>query len=217
MVTRLATPLAAALILASCATTSTPRLPASQEAFFDALSSHCGNAYEGRMVSQDERDDAWQGRQMVAHFAECDERRVAIAFHMRTNTGWDRSRTWLVTRTADGLRLKHDHRERPGTMDEVTNYGGDTLNAGTARVQDFPADAYSVQLFERLRMPASTTNVWRLEVDDADTRRAKLAYQLTRRDDPTRLFRVEFDADDPVDTPPPAWGWGEDGGAGGAI
>lgn len=198
------------LVLGACATTpSTPPLPQTQEQFWSAVQSHCGKAYAGRLTSSDERDVDMQGRAMVAHWADCSPERVAIAFHIRSADGaqWDRSRTWIVSRTPDGLRLKHDHRHEDGSEDATTQYGGDTLNAGTARVQDFPVDAYSIALFEREGLNASFTNVWRIEADRAGTKGARFAYQLTRRNDPTRLFRVEFDATKPVAAPPPAWGW----------
>lgn len=201
----------ATLALTACATApdGPPLLPEPQERFWQALESHCGNAYAGELASSDERDVDWRGRQMVAHWADCSDTRIAIAFHVEEadRSGWDRSRTWVVTRTADGLRLKHDHRHADGSEDAVTQYGGDTLSAGTARVQDFPVDAFSIALFEREGLDVSTTNVWRVEVDPADMRGARFAYQLTRRNDPTRLFRVEFDASEPVDAPPAAWGW----------
>ncbi|QZH75923.1 MAG: hypothetical protein JY451_04915 [Erythrobacter sp.] len=205
-----------ALGLAACASTpDLPALPPSQEAFWSALESHCndsggGNAYAGSLASSDERDADMAGKAMLAHWAECSPTRIAVAFHIADSSapgGWDRSRTWVITRTGDGLRLKHDHRHADGSEDEVTQYGGDTLSSGTARVQDFPVDAYSIAMFERLGMDVSTTNVWRAEVDPAGTRGARFAYQLTRRNDPTRLFRVEFDASRPVAPPPPAWGW----------
>ena len=112
----------------------------------------------------------------------------------------------MVTRTADGLRLKHDHRHEDGSEDAVTQYGGDTLSAGTPRVQDFPVDAYSIAMFEREGLDVSLTNVWRVEVSPADAPGAMFAYQLTRRNDPTRLFRVEFDAGEEVDAPPSGLG-----------
>ena len=202
-------PLLAALPLAACASApDLPALPASQQAFWDALQSHCGKAYAGSLASSDARDADWQGRTMVAHWAECSETRTAIGFHVEETdkSGWDRSRTWIVTRTSEGLRLKHDHRHDDGEEDAVTQYGGDTLSSGTARVQDFPVDAYSIALFEREGLDVSVTNVWRLEVDPAGASGARFAYQLTRRNDPTRLFRVEFDASEPVTPPPPAWG-----------
>ncbi len=203
-------PLLAALLLAACASTpDLPALPERQQAYWDALQSHCGNAYRGELASTDKRDTDWHGRAMVAHWAECSETRTAIAFHVEQadGSGWDRSRTWLVTRTSDGLRLKHDHRHADGEEDAVTQYGGDTLSAGTARVQDFPVDAYSIAMFEREGLDASLTNIWRMEADPASSGNARFAYQLTRRNDPTRLFRVEFDADEPVTPPPAAWGW----------
>ncbi|EDL49575.1 hypothetical protein [Erythrobacter sp. SD-21] len=199
------TPLAA-LLLASCATTPQPT---PQDRFWTALQSHCGKAYDGALVSTDARDADFRGRPMIAHWSECSDARTAIAFHVQDadKSGWDRSRTWVVTRTADGLRLKHDHRHADGVEDAVTQYGGDTLSAGTERVQDFPVDAFSIALFEREGLNASLTNVWRVEVDPTGTPGARFAYLLTRRNDPTRLFRVEFDLTEPVAPPPPAWGW----------
>ena len=217
-----------ALALAGCVTPQNPAtLPAAQETFWDALQSHCGKAYRGQLASTDERDADWRGRAMIAHWASCDERTVAIAFHVQGETGagadtgadtarWDRSRTWIVSReyienaaqaVPVGLALKHDHRHEDGEPDAVTFYGGRTGDEGTARAQDFPVDAFSIALFEDNGLNASLTNVWRLEVDPAGTRDARLAYQLTRRNDPTRLFRVEFDLTDPVAAPPAAWGW----------
>ena len=204
-----ATPLVFAL--AACASTpGTSALPAPQEAFWDALSSHCGAAYAGGLESEDARDADWAGKRMVAHWADCSNTRIAIAFHVEDAAapgGWNRSRTWIVTRTNDGLRLKHDHRHEDGSEDALTQYGGDTLSSGTARVQDFPVDAYSIAMFEREGLDVSVTNVWRMEVTPQGDRGARFTYQLTRRNDPTRLFRVEFDASTPVTPPPPAWGW----------
>lgn len=208
---RAALALSALAVLAGCTTSAPdgPGLPPPQERFWSALESHCGKAYAGGLASSDQRDADWVGREMIAHWADCSAGRIAIAFHTadpQLPGGWDRSRTWIVTRTGEGLRLKHDHRHASGVADAVTQYGGDTLGAGTARVQDFPVDAFSIALFEREGLEASTTNVWRVEVDPAEAPGARFAYQLTRRNDPTRLFRVEFDASDPVPPPPRAWG-----------
>lgn len=204
-----------ALLLAACATApERTALPEAQEAFWRALANHCGKAYAGRLVSQDARDADMRGRAMIAHWADCTPDRIAIAFHIEDadGSGWDRSRTWLVTRTppnesGTGLRLEHDHRHEDGSEDAVTHYGGDTLSAGTARIQDFPVDAFSIALFGREGLDASLTNVWRIEIDPAGTPGARFAYQLTRRNDPTRLFRAEFDAGDEAEVPEAAWGW----------
>lgn len=201
---------ALALALASCSAPETQSETSDQQdAFWNALSSHCGNAYAGEIVSEDERDADWQGRDMIAHWAQCDERVIAIAFHMEDperEDGWDRSRTWVVTRTDAGLRLKHDHRHDDGEPDAVTMYGGDTADDGSATAQDFPVDQESIALFTREGLDASLTNVWRLEVTPADSADPYFVYQLTRRNDPTRRFRVRFDASKKVEPPPPAWG-----------
>lgn len=210
-------PLAALPLLAACATT-----PAAnpQDAFWEALTSHCGNAYAGQLVSEDARDADWEGRAMVAHWAECNEGHIAIAFHVESPDdigGWNRSRTWMLSRVdietdagesvAEFISLHHDHRHYDGLSDLITYYGGATEGLGTARGQDFPVDSDSIALFEREGLTASVTNVWRMEVDPAGTPGGTFVYQLTRENDPTRLFRVRFDASEPVAAPPPAWGW----------
>ncbi len=171
-----------------------------QAGFMAALASHCGKAYAGRLVSSDAADADMVGADMVVHFRECSADRMAIPFHVRSADGsWDRSRTWLITRTDAGLRLKHDHRHEDGTADAVTMYGGDTADAGSAGAQAFPVDAESIAMFRANGLTASVTNVWRVEVD-AGT----YAYELRREG---RLFRVEFDLTAPVTPPPAPWGW----------
>ncbi|MEX0341853.1 MAG: hypothetical protein AB3N06_04645 [Erythrobacter sp.] len=209
-------PTAAALsasLLTACATPAISP-PHEQDGFWQALSSHCGKAYAGGLASDDARDADWAGKAMVAHWTECSDTRVAIAFHVADPEepgGWNRSRTWIVTRDSEGdgtrFTLKHDHRHADGEADAVTFYGGTTAGSGNAGGQDFPVDDDSIALFEREGLGASLTNVWRIEVDPAGEPGAIFAYQLTRRNDPTRMFRVEMDAATPVPAPPPAWGW----------
>lgn len=189
----------AALILAGCATT-----PAAspQDAFWQELSRHCGKAYAGRLVSNEAPDADMRGAAMVMHVRECSANRIAVPFHVRRADGsWDRSRTWLITRTPAGLRLKHDHRHEDGTPDSMTLYGGDTASGGTAAAQDFPVDAESIALFKAEGRTVSITNVWRVEVGPVG-----FAYQLTRQPPNARLFRVEFDLTRPVPAPPAPWG-----------
>ncbi|WP_228242605.1 hypothetical protein [Porphyrobacter sp. GA68] len=201
----------ACLLLAACVTAPQPTGPRSgpQDNFFAALSSHCGKAYAGKLVSNDPADSDMQGRPMVMHVRDCSDTRIAVPFHIQNADGsWDRSRTWLITRTAalsgSGLRLKHDHRHEDGSPDAVTMYGGDTASQGTDRAQDFPVDAYSIAMFEANGLAASVTNVWRVEVDPAGNPNPQFAYQLSRAN---RLFRVEFDLAAPVAPPPAPWGW----------
>lgn len=194
-------------LLAACADTPADEPATPQDAFWAALSSHCGQAYSGALTKGDERDAEMRGAAMAMHVRECSDSEIRVPFHIQRPDGeWDRSRTWVLTRTSDGLRLKHDHRHEDGSEDAVTMYGGDTATPGTARAQDFPVDQESIEMFRREGLEASVTNVWRVEVDPAGTEDARFAYQLSREGEHARLFRVEFDLTQPIDPPPAPWG-----------
>jgi len=200
--------LAPLALLLGCATTPPEALPPSpQDAFWNALSSHCGMAYAGRLVSDEAPDAEMRGRQMAMHVRECSAQVIKVPFHIeRPDGSWDRSRTWVFTRTATGLRLKHDHRHEDGKPDAMTMYGGDTASPGTAAVQEFPVDAESIALFQREGRSVSITNVWRVEVDWQGTAPARYVYQLQRKAPNARNFRVEFDLSKPITPPPAPWG-----------
>ena len=187
----------AALILASCAPVErTPATPA--DAFFAAVAAHCGKAFAGRVVSTDPADKDMAGKPLVMHVRQCSADEIRIPFHV----GDDRSRTWVLTRTATGLRLKHDHRHADGSSDVLTMYGGETAAPGTAFRQEFPVDAESIALFTRENRAASNSNIWAMEVHAK-----RFAYELRRPPIPGgRFFRVEFDLARPVPAPPPPWG-----------
>jgi hypothetical protein len=147
------------------------------------------------VVTNDPADAAFVSAPLVMHVAACEPGRIRIPFHV----GEDRSRTWVLTRTAAGLRLKHDHRHADGSPDVLTMYGGDTTAPGTAARQAFPADAESIALFRANGSTRSVTNVWAMEATAT-----RFAYELRR---PDRHFRVEFDLTRPVSQPPLPWGW----------
>lgn len=183
----------AVLALSGCAS-----FPAEdpQDLFFSRLSTLCGKAFEGRIASAPvEADASFAGKRLVMHVRECSENEIRIPFHV----GENRSRTWVVTRTATGLRLKHDHRHEDGTEDKLSQYGGDTAGEGTAQRQEFPADQYSKDLFLKEGNAQSVTNVWAMEVIPQQM----FAYELRR---PGRHFRVGFDLTKPVAPPPAPWG-----------
>lgn len=187
-----------------CAVTPTPATPPSDtpaDRFLSAIAAHCGKAYVGRIVANrpvPATPDAFDGKMLVMHVRGCDQpaQRIEIPFHV----GEDRSRTWVLTRTAGGLRLKHDHRHADGSPDVVTMYGGETVDPGTPTRQAFPVDAGSIAMFRREGLAASVENTWTMEIQPA-----MFAYELTRPNG--RRFRVEFDLSRPVATPPTPWGW----------
>lgn len=157
-----------------------------QDEFFAALTARCGQAYAGRIETSEAADADMQGKAMVMHIRHCTPERIEIPFHIAglgPDGGWDRSRTWIVTRTAGGLRLKHDHRHADGSRDEVTMYGGDTAAPGTATRQEFPVNAESIAMFTRTGRSVSNTNVWAMEA----TPRLRLRTETREPPFPRRL------------------------------
>lgn len=176
----------------ACATTTDPGAAASPpgEALWNAIEPLCGSAYEGEVVEGTEPSDAaFAEDRLVMWVRDCGEDEIRIPFHV----GSDRSRTWILSRSAAGVRLKHDHRHEDGVEDEISRYGGDTTGAADGLSLDFHADAYTADL-----LPAAATNVWTMAVDPGRT----FAYAL-RRDEEGRRFRVEFDLTRPVEAPRP--------------
>ncbi len=196
---------ALALLLAGCGGRS-PDV-ASQEvatapgdAFLAAVAAHCGKAYAGEVVEDNPApagEDPFAGKRLVMHVRGCDDpsQELRIPFHV----GDDHSRTWVLSRTEHGLRLKHDHRHRDGSPDAITLYGGDSKPPGTAQRQEFPADTDSVAMFRKADMLASTHNTWAMEIEPDE----QFVYELTRPDG--RRFRVVFDLTRPVAEPPAPW------------
>lgn len=184
--------LAAVTLATACQSAREPDpVTAPQDEFWAALQSLCGEAYMGAVVESVPEDPSFQ-QPLVMHVRECEDDAIRIPFHV----GDDRSRTWVITRTADGLRLKHDHRHEDGEPDPVTQYGGDTRDGGSATWQEFAADAHTASL-----IPEASTNVWTVEVVPGE----RFSY-LLRREGTERRFRADFDLTEPVDPPPPPWG-----------
>mgnify|MGYP006366341501 CR=1 FL=1 len=198
--------LATTLWLTSCAS-STEAAPAAAspaaalpaDEFYERIASQCGKAFAGRIVANtpaSSTPDPFEGKALVMHVRGCGEAELRVPFHV----GDDHSRTWVITRTDSGLRLKHDHRHADGSPDKSTMYGGDTRNAGTSQRQEFPVDPYSVAMFQEQGMNASVTNTWAMEIVPGKT----FLYELRRPGG--RLFQVEFDLSKPVESPPAPWG-----------
>lgn len=178
------------------------------DAFLAALASHCGQAFAGRIIANEPaspQPDAFEGKALVMHVRGCDDpqRQLLVPFHV----GDDHSRTWVLTRTDSGLRLKHDHRLEDGSPDEQTMYGGESNTPGTAIRQEFPVDAESIELFGRTGADVSTTNTWAMEIEPGK----RFLYELSRPEgglNPKgRMFQVEFDLATPVAIPPVPWGF----------
>jgi hypothetical protein len=185
------------LLAATACGAAAPPASSPGSTFLENVTALCGRAFEGRITANEpaQAGDPFDGQRLVMHVRTCEPDRVLIPFHV----GDDRSRTWVLSRQGEQLRLTHDHRHEDGTEDELTQYGGDTTSAGTDSRQEFPADQFSIDLFTRTNRAVSNTNVWAMEMHPG----RMFAYELRR---PGRVFRVEFDLTRAIDPPPAPWG-----------
>jgi hypothetical protein len=169
---------------------------AAQREFLDNLAAQCGQAFRGRLMLAPEGDGMLTGtEELLVHFRDCEADEVRIPFHVENEaTGeWNRSRTWYVMATDDGLELRHDHRESDGSESTRTWYGGRTLTRGTATRQDFASPE---------RTAAAGTPVgWRIEIEPG----AFYRYGTTYAGDYD--WMIEFDLSRPITGDvPAAWG-----------
>jgi hypothetical protein len=167
-----------------------------QDGFWRNLTTHCGSAFRGRLTLEPPGDDMLTGtEELIVHFRECSSTEIRAPFHIeKEETGvWDRSRTWVFTRTSEGLELRHDHRRPDGTPDESTWYGGSTRAPGTALRQEF---IYA----ERTAADGSPLG-WRVEVVPGE----RYTYGTIRGGEWT--WRVDFDLRKAVPVPPAPWGF----------
>lgn len=161
------------------------------EKFWTNLQGHCGEAYKGKITSDNPGED-FAGKELIMHVRSCDENSIKIPFFV----GDDKSRTWVLTFKDNRIKLKHDHRHPDGTEDRVTQYGGTASNPGFKDLQLFPADEETANL-----LPAAASNIWFIGLDK-DT----FTYNLKRIGSNTS-FTVEFDLSEPVEDPGAPWGW----------
>lgn len=161
------------------------------QTFLQKLTSHCGKAYKGKIVSQPIPED-FQDKELIMYVMECSEELVKIPFFV----GDDLSRTWVLSLEGGRVKLKHDHRAPDGTPEEETMYGGTATNTGLEHVQFFPADQET-----SLMIPAASGNMWWITISDT-----VYSYNL-KRVDSEREFNVIFDLSKPVKNTRKPWGY----------
>jgi hypothetical protein len=145
------------------------------------------------VISAPANDTVFKDQTLIMHIKSCGNNIIRIPFHVGNN----HSRTWVFTRSASAIQLKHDHRHEDGKEDSVTQYGGTTPNAGSPMLQMFPADQQTVKV-----IPAAATNVWWVEL----VPNKYFTYNL-RRMGTDRLFTIRFDLTKTVNAPVAPWGW----------
>jgi hypothetical protein len=171
-------------LLGACSgekTDISPQLEAEsvQGEFFANLFEQCGETFSGEATFPENPDDEMVGVTLVATVQTCTEEEVRISLA----AGEDESRTWIISRTENGLHLRHDHRYPDGTPYDLTNYGGHATDDGTASRQYFAADSATKQM-----LPEAETNVWMMEIEGDD-----FTYYLERHSEPR--FRAELARD----------------------
>ena len=160
--------------------------------FWNTLKSHCGKAYEGKIIEGGKKGDGFTGKKLIMNLRSCEENTIRIPFFV----GDDKSRTWVFTMSTNNLiTLKHDHRHKDGSEDKITQYGGSNPNTGLANIQFFPADQETASL-----LPYASNNVWWVTID-----KTSFTYNL-RRIGTDRFFSVKFDVTKEVETPSAPWG-----------
>lgn len=178
------------------ATACQPQSQNPQDAFMAAFTPYCGQAYAAEVVADNQPSAAWQ-QDLVVHIRDCESDTIRMPLHV----GDDRSRTWVLNRTADGIDFQHIHLHQDGTPDDVSPYGGHTVAVGSADMQAFPVDSASKALFVDNGLDVSTNNTWIISFEGQT-----MFYELTR---PGREFVVAVDLSQPIAEPPAAWGYAE--------
>jgi hypothetical protein len=150
-----------------------------QKTFFENLKRLCGQRFEGQTVFPLDKDHPMAGKRLIMSVEKCGEKEIRIPFLV----GEDKSRTWILTLTEDGLLFKHDHRHVDGTPDKITMYGGFASPNGTQYIQSFAADAETKKL-----IPEAATNVWTLQIVPD---KKQFTYSLERHAQPR--YKAVFD------------------------
>jgi hypothetical protein len=151
---------------------------AERPSLFDHLQGLEGESFRGSMTFPEDPDHEMNKPMNIEIIRVTDdELRIPL------QVGEDRSRTWVLTRSDQGVLLKHDHRHEDGTAHEVTNYGGMSPPLGLGSLLIFPADQDTAVM-----LPAASTNVWTLRLTP-DGR--SLVYYLERESKPR--FEATFD------------------------
>jgi hypothetical protein len=171
-----------------------PGVAEEQGEFWNALQAHCGKAYAGRIDdATPEYREQLGGTEMVMHFRMCAD----TIMHMPLHVNDDRSRTLILSKAHNTLRLKHDHRLEDGSDDEVTQYGGDAPRPGLPERQIFVADSYTAHI-----LPERFDNFWFLHLIDDTTLHYGVHWPKYGRS-----IRLEFDLTQQLPEPPTPWGY----------
>lgn len=164
-----------------------------QHVFWNELQKLKGKAFSGTIIVGPKNDTAFTGKNLVMHVRKVEKDKIYIPFFV----GSDSSRTWVLSKTKDGIILKHDHRHKDGSSDRVTMYGGKTSNSGSKTKQLFPADQETTTI-----LPTAIGNIWWIDLIPGE----HFTYHL-RRVNSDLLFSIRFDLKNEIAAPGKPWGF----------
>ena len=188
---------ASILILAACSG------PPEEHALFEALEPYCGQAFGGQVTRDEAAMDALSGEPLVLHLRECTGNTLSMPLHI----GNARGLILVLTRTRDGLELRHRVLRPDGSPARTDGYGGSSGETSTPLRAIFPPDGPAPEI-ETPSVAGLVTGAGRthqLEWQASDT---ILVYGFgpggIGADAGT--LRIAFDLSTPVSPPPPPWG-----------
>lgn len=118
--------------MVACTLIGAATAAASENNVWDVLSANCGKAFVGKIVKDTEPSDTWSNARIVMHVRDCSESEIKVPLHVDDN----RSRIWIVSKLPEGkMRLKHDHRHKGGSSDDVPCTGAPAPPVWTGRQQ----------------------------------------------------------------------------------
>ena len=152
-----------AFLLSACGgesdTDLTPTIEAEtvQGEFFANLFENCGETFSGQAAGVQEPGEDLSGETLIATFQTCTEEEVQIALAANGNA----LRTWIVSRSDDGLQLnlRSDNAGDP-TM-APTGFGGAVTDIGSAMSQSFAANDSTEEA-----MNTMDAGIWTLELEN---------------------------------------------------
>jgi hypothetical protein len=153
--------------------------PATHLAFFDNVSTFCGETFVGASTFPDNPDHPLVDTELRTHVSQCSEDMIRIEL-IRDGDYWHGA--WVLERRDDGLHLFHDHLGEVRTMEDLLasgdshGYGGYATDQGSDIQQFFAADEATAEM-----LPAAATNVWMMEIDFENS---QFIYYLERHNEP---------------------------------
>jgi hypothetical protein len=155
--------LSIAVLLGACGgesdTDLTPTVEAEtvQGEFFANLFENCGETFSGQVSEMQETQNDISGETLIATFQTCTEEEVQIALAENGNA----LRTWIVSRSDDGLQLNLRNANAGDPTMEATGFGGMANDEGSANSQVFEASDSTAEA-----MGDTDAGVWTLGIED---------------------------------------------------